>query len=619
LLKTLNYLDYTIIFVYLFAMIATGFFLARSNKNDQDFFKGGHKIPWPMASLSLFIGSFSAYMFVAAAGQAYKTGIASLLLYTSVVYPFVICAFSFAKLWRRTRLTSPMEYVEMRFGKITTRFITFVQIGILLLFSAVSLYVLCIFISSALKLTGTHNIAGFQISGLTLCVLAAGIIVLLYTTLGGLWAVIIADTIQFIIVMISASAIAVLSCIALAHTSQTFSAAVSDMVHNPPVPDYFRFINSQQALSFSLAWIALSIFSSPGNFQTIQRSVCVQDEKAAAKTNAVAAVFFLIAPIIWITPVIIMRKFLPDMTSLWPQLKNPAEASYVTVALMLLPNGMIGITVSAILAATISHLAASYNLLAALATRDIYKPFICPSASPQHLMWAGRISNLLFSALAIALSLVLAGNKDAFQTTFTVASHTVIAVAFPLAMGILIRPLPWWTAIVSIIACFSTTLSIEIFAPLLADRFTAGIFSHISSHLFEYKVFGAIIVNIIVFTIAAFLYDQNRNDAPQAARLFELLKTPVSSDPDAKLFIPNLQMYKLVGFGLLPFGIALLAMHLFSLSDDPGRINLIIGLVFIFTSACILWLVSPSFSPVSLVRQQQKDHVTKPAKASVVN
>jgi Na+/proline symporter len=70
-LNNLNIIDYAIVAVYFISMILIGFLVIRLNKKEQDYFKGGNRIPWIMSAMSLFIGSFTAYMFVGASGQAH--------------------------------------------------------------------------------------------------------------------------------------------------------------------------------------------------------------------------------------------------------------------------------------------------------------------------------------------------------------------------------------------------------------------------------------------------------------------------------------------------------------------------------------------------------------------
>ena len=183
-LHTFNAVDAAVVVLYFVTMIIIGFVVTRLSKGDQDYFKGGNKIPWLMASMSIFIGAFTAYMFVAASGKAYESGLSCLLLFTSPFWACFIVYFFFAHRWRRTRITSPMEYVQMRYGNLTRLLFCLIPIPISCIGIGNSLYVLSIFLSSALGFTGEYQILWFTLNGLQLCMLATGIIIVLYTTAG---------------------------------------------------------------------------------------------------------------------------------------------------------------------------------------------------------------------------------------------------------------------------------------------------------------------------------------------------------------------------------------------------------------------------------------------------
>ncbi|MBN1900895.1 hypothetical protein JW926_06160 [Candidatus Sumerlaeota bacterium] len=608
-MNAFNIIDYVIVGIYMLSMLLIGFLVRSFSKGDEDYFKGGNKIPWAMSAMSLFIGSFSAYMFVAASGQAYKTGFSCLLLFTSPAYACIVIYFLMAHLWRRTRITSPMELIEMRYGNGVRYFFTFVPIPFGILGAGNLLFVLSIFISSALGFTGEYNILWFTLNGLELCILVTGIIIVIYTTVGGLWAVILTDTVQFIIVMVMSMIVVPLSFMALGK-GRLFSG-IQHFISNPPTEDYFHLVKPSQTLIFSVSWILLTLFSTMGNNALGQRCYSVPTEKDAKKTVLLSGIFYIIAPIIWVLPIFVMRPFLTNMESLWPQLKNPNEATYVTITLMLLPNGMIGLTVSAILAATMSTVSTVYNIFSSIFIRDIYKPLFARKADSRDLMHVGRWVTLAYGMITILMGFILAryGKADAFKTTFTIGSHTGLVFAFPIIVGLLFRRIPWWSPFVSAAICLVTTLSLEIFFGVSDRSFSWGVFENIRKYLFEWKIFGAIFVNVIVYLIVALFYNEKDPMNKKADHLFALLKKPVSEDSDADLFVPNLKTYRIVGLILAFFGIAMIVLWISGIVNDPRNINLIAGVFFLALFALIEWFTSARFSPFITVRNQtqQKD------------
>jgi len=600
LIKSVNIVDYIVVTIYMLSMMAIGFFLSRSNKNDADYFKCGNKIPWVMAGVSLFIGQVSAYMFVAASGQAYTNGISCIFLYGAGGPVLLLAAVFFAHKWRRTRINSPIEYIGQRYGAATQKFYTLVQIPIFILFMGNCLYILCIFLSSAVGLKESYSLLGLELGSIELCIIITGIVITLYTSSGGLWAVLITDAVQFIIVMLVSILILVLS-IKMFAADNGMIQSVNDYIANPPSPDYFKLIKPAQPIYFTIAWFVLTLIVYPTEYGTIQRCFSVPDEKDARKLILLAAVTFFIVPLIWIAPVIVLRKQMPDMAQLWPQLNNPAEASYVTISLSLLPNGVIGLTLSAILAASMSSMSGVYNFLSAIITENVYKPLLSPNSTPKHAMQAGKVITLLLGVFSIIIAIILSKGSGAFETTFSIASYVQIAVAFPLVVGIFIRSVYRCTAIISSAACFVTTFLVGFCLPKLLINWLT-----ISPHfLFSLKVFAAVLVSVIIYMVSWLLFRAKGRHNDSVDEFFAKLERPVSKDNAGAVFIPNLKMYNYVAWTVLFYAVVLFLIHITHITDDADGINLLMGVMFLAVGIVIKWLVSPKFSPFAIVRLQQ--------------
>ena len=85
-------------------------------------------IPWWAAGLSLFMTTFSAWMFTGAASFAYNTGWFGILYFITTPISFLGGFLLSAKRWRRSRITSPVEYVQTRFNKVTHLFLSIMLI-----------------------------------------------------------------------------------------------------------------------------------------------------------------------------------------------------------------------------------------------------------------------------------------------------------------------------------------------------------------------------------------------------------------------------------------------------------------------------------------------------------
>ncbi|HEX9007050.1 MAG TPA: transporter, partial [Bacteroidota bacterium] len=87
-IKSVNLLDFLVVAAFLLMLTGVGIYVTRFNKNTDDFFKGGGKIPWWISGLSTFVAGFSAFMFVGAAGYTYRIGLSSAVMFTGAFWGY---------------------------------------------------------------------------------------------------------------------------------------------------------------------------------------------------------------------------------------------------------------------------------------------------------------------------------------------------------------------------------------------------------------------------------------------------------------------------------------------------------------------------------------------------
>ena len=108
--------DFTVIAVYFAITLASGLFMGRFVKSSKDFFSGGKKVPWWMGAVSSYMAMISSFVFIAHAGVAYQDGLVAILVFWSTVFAIVVGSWIFAWRWQRAKVTTPMEYLERRYG-----------------------------------------------------------------------------------------------------------------------------------------------------------------------------------------------------------------------------------------------------------------------------------------------------------------------------------------------------------------------------------------------------------------------------------------------------------------------------------------------------------------------
>src|SRR5690606_3566755 len=97
--NTVNAADYVLIGLYFVIVVAVGFYAARRNRNTDDYFKAGGRVPWALAGVSNWVSGFSAFMFVAAAGYTYRIGLGAIVVFTSAAWAYLVGYFFFSRMW----------------------------------------------------------------------------------------------------------------------------------------------------------------------------------------------------------------------------------------------------------------------------------------------------------------------------------------------------------------------------------------------------------------------------------------------------------------------------------------------------------------------------------------
>lgn len=580
-LNSVGLYDYGLIALYFGIVIWVGFYSAKKNKGTDDYFKAGGQVPWFMAGVSNWVSGFSAFMFVAAAGYTYKNGSSAIILFTAAFWAYLAGYWYFAPAWRRARISAPLEFLTRRYSPSTTYFYTVTSILPQILGIAQGLYILCIFVSAALGLDRqVFNVIGFELTGLQLCMMSVGAVMILYSVIGGLWAAVLSDAVQGVIILVMTLLIFPISMNYVGHDGGVF-AGIQRLLSE--LPRDYVLPSGQPVNPWFLGAYMINIFLGYNvAWHLVQRYNSVPTEKDARKMAMLCAWLSLGAPLLWALPVMGAKLIFPDMAVLWPNLKAPEEASFVSLAMLLLPHGMIGFVVAAILSATLGQANDAFNWLSAATTKDVYVPLKrwlgFGESSDKHQLRVAQCTMFVVGVLGVALSFVISKLGGAFE--FALRYYSIVGPGFmmPVALGLLYRKTPWWSGIAACIAAFTASLT------LFALRV-------LPDHDMPRNVLSAVIASTTVFFISAFWY---RADDPKSAECRKLdrdLRTPVEEVPTAAP-TGGLRDYAMLAWVSALLGVVLLLCWFLPVKPPASRIvNVIAGLM-LFVIAGLLWRVS---------------------------
>lgn len=428
-MKTVATIDYVVIAAYMVLMVGIGVYAARFNKNASDYFRGANRIPWLVAGLSSFMSGFSAWTFTGAAGLAYQHGLIAILLYLGNALTFLLGYWVFAVRWRRARISTVMEYLVERFDERTRQAFSWTTVLFQLFTGASMLYGLGLFVASTCNLPLVWTIFG------------SGVVILAYCVIGGLWAVVITDFLQAVILM-------PFTVVMVAVSLERVGGLGGLMRGLPPELTSIH-------LTADMGWLYVACWTFMVSFgyntsAMAQRYFSVADERAAKKVAFLCFALFVLGAFIWFIPPLAMRVLYPDLRAVWPGLANPHEASYAVASLTLLPNGLVGIMLAAMFSATMSSLSGLFNVHAAVVSKDIYQRLVAPQASERQLLLVGWAATFGVGATMTALAMSMAAKG---QSIFAVmlTFNTIISLAYgpPALLGLVVKKTPSWSGLLS--------------------------------------------------------------------------------------------------------------------------------------------------------------------------
>ena len=415
--------DYIVLAVYLGAICLIGLALSVKNKSSQDMFAAGGESPWWTSGLSAFMTMFSAGTFVVWGGIAYKYGFVAVIINLCYGVAALLVGVFVAGRWKKLGVKTPAQFIELRFGAAAVQFYTWAMMAFRILGVAVSLYSLSIILVAMMPLGAGNLLRDPDTGNLSLfcAVLIFGGIVVIYTMAGGLWAVLMTDVLQFIVLNL-----AVLFIVPLALAKVGGPVAFINKA-----PDgFFALTTDKYTWFFMFGWVMIHFFMIGAEWAFVQRFICVPNVKDAKKSTYLFGILYLVSPMLWLLPPMIYRVIDPNA--------DPKQA-YILACRAVLPVGMVGLMVAAMFSATASMVSSQLNVFAGVLTDEFYRRLIRPQASEKSLVNMGRIFTIIIGAVVVGVALAIPYLGGAEKLIITAASLMVGPLLAPTIWGLFSR------------------------------------------------------------------------------------------------------------------------------------------------------------------------------------
>ena len=379
-MTALRTIDFLAIALYFVALLGIGYWAARRKKLvSADYFLASREVGWLAVAASLFASNIGSEHLVGLAGTGAASGFAVGHFEWLACLILLLLGWVFVPFYLRSGVYTMPEFLERRYNAAARWYLATVSIiGYVLTKISVTLFAGAIVIQ--------------ELTGLSIWTGAAAVVVMtgLYTVTGGLRAVIYTEVLQTVVLIVGSAALVFIGLDAV--------GGWSGLTARMP-PEFFSMWKSADHPNFP--WTGI-VFGAPilgiwywCTDQYIVQRVLAAKNLAQARAGAIGAGFLKILPVfIFVLPGVIAAALYSDVAT------GRADTAYPALVTRLLPAGLKGIVIAALLAALMSSLSSVFNSCSTLITWDVYRK-LRPQASERRLVLVGRLSTGVLMVLGL--------------------------------------------------------------------------------------------------------------------------------------------------------------------------------------------------------------------------
>ena len=413
-------LDWIIIISFLLITLLIGLIVSRkSGENSSEFFLSGRNMPWWLLGISMVATTFSTDTPNLVTDIVRNNGVAGNWVWWVFLLTGLLTVFVYAKLWRKSDVNTDIEFYAMRYSGKPAKFLR----GFRALYLGVIFNVLAM---------GGISLAAIKIGQVMLGITAfetigiAGLITVLFSTLGGFKGVVYTDFILFFVAMAGSIGAAYY----LVNIPEI--GGIQALISHPNVVDKISmlpdFSNTEQLVMLLIIPLAVQWWSAwypgaePGGGGYIaQRMLAAKNENhAISATLFFNIMHYAFRPWPWILIALASLVIFPDIASIqeaFPSVSEDKLGHDLAYSAMLtkLPTGLLGLVLASLIAAYMSTISTHLNWGASYIVNDFYTQQINPSATEKQKVNVGRLSTVILFLASAALALLLTNALQLFD------------------------------------------------------------------------------------------------------------------------------------------------------------------------------------------------------------
>lgn len=386
-------LDYAIIIVFLTAIAAAGATVSRLIRNADDLFVAGRELTPFVLAATITATNLSMLHFVGMGGTASQSGVSIIWMNWTGGIALTLSGLFVLPIMRRLRIRSVPEYLELRYAR-----------GLRTLVGAFWGLRLCVYLGILLYIAGSAAVLITGWNHYVAWLLVFAVVAVLYSAIGGAWAVAIMDSVQFLVMLAGGLILFPIAMRAaggipgmLAYFRQT--PELAHFVHFVPA----RGEHSEYNWLFVLAILLLSIKWACIDQAILQRAFGSRSPRIGAKGMVLSGLITTPMAFLWVLPGLAAAKLHPQAFS------DPDHAIpwLLSTQLPAVAKGLLGFVLCGLVAAQISVITADVNSVATLLTSDVYRTLRRREPTQRDLLRVVRVSSLACGALMLVVAWLL--------------------------------------------------------------------------------------------------------------------------------------------------------------------------------------------------------------------
>lgn len=405
-------LDLIVFFVYMGGIILLGGSFFKKNKTSSAFTLGNQSIPRWVLTMSIFATFVSSISFLALPGNSFQGNWNAFVFSLSIPVAAIIAVKFFVPVYRKINSPSAYTYLEERFGPWARIYVSICYLLTQLMRVGTILYLLAIALNA---------VFGWDIATI---IIVTGIVVTIYSMLGGIQAVVWTDAIQGIILIAGALICAFFLLFNLPEgPSQLFSIASEHAK--------FSLGSFGSSLSEPTFWVVLvyGIFINLQNFGVdqnyVQRYMASKTDRDAKRSAFFGGLLYI--PVSFVFLFIgtgLYAYYTTGAAHLPAELLDAGKADRVFPYFIVnaLPAGISGLLIASVFAAGMSTVSTSFNSSATVFLTDYYKKYFNTEANDKNSMKVLYISSVIISFLGIMIGIAMINVKSALDAWWKLAS-----------------------------------------------------------------------------------------------------------------------------------------------------------------------------------------------------